>query len=166
MDRLEKLKEKYSVFFPKNFYFECGEGWANILECLMISISSKIQNDYYRANKTPFNEWVIINPAEYSFKVHQIKEKFGSLRFYFEVKKDYEIFSAMVSMAELISERTCEETGDVGEMVERNGFYRILSPAKAAELGFKKPKPRNVDVNDKIVVQKGKPMVMTFKKKV
>lgn len=135
---LNDIKEKYSVFFPEKFYFECDPGWAPILNCLMIAISHRIEFEYYRDKKTPYDQWVMVNPDEYSFKIHQIKEKFGGLRFYYSVKKDSEIFGAMVAVAELLSQCTCEITGNPGELYVKNGFIKTLSPEKAQELGYKK----------------------------
>lgn len=138
MNKLQEIKKEYSVFFPENFYFSCDQGWANIIKCLMVSISSRIKNEYYRNKKIPYDQWEMINPDEYSFKINQIKEKFGGLRFYFSVNKDHDIFTAMVTMAELMSEVTCEITGNSGELYNKNGFIKTLSHDKATELGYTK----------------------------
>lgn len=52
-------------------------------------------------------------------KVHQIKEKFGGLRFYYQLPKDtteevVEHVRELVRTAESISDQTCEECGAPG----------------------------------------------------
>lgn len=154
MNKLDDIRKKYHMFFAKRFYFQCGDGWSNIIQCLMVAITYHIKDEYYRDKKLPYDQWELINPEEYSFTINQVKEKFGSLRFYYSVRKDNEIFSAMVRMAELLSEFTCEETGDAGNLYVKNGFLRILSPAKAEELGYTPAKPLSVDVNSTLTVSK------------
>ena len=49
----------------------------------------------------------------------QVKEKFGSLRFYYEGGDDY--IRGLVSLAESLSHRTCEQCGSPG--VGRGGGW-------------------------------------------
>lgn len=55
--------------------------------------------------------------------VQQVKEKFGSLRFYYQGGD--ECIEGMVRIAEAISEITCEECGSPG-IVRRGGWVRTL----------------------------------------
>ena len=62
--------------------------------------------------------------------VAQIKEKFGSLRFYLYTVDDAS--NAVTTYAEAMSTTTCEECGCPGKTY-RMGWYRTLCPAHAAE---------------------------------
>jgi len=77
------------------FGFECGEGWKDLLWdlCLKLEYTEK-DNEH--------------------FQVMQVKEKFGSLRFYVSVASD-ESFD-LIAEAENISTRTCEICGEPGEI--------------------------------------------------
>jgi hypothetical protein len=69
-------------------------------------------------------------------KIAQYKEKFGELRIYME-GKDKDI-DGMIRFAEYLSTKTCQETGEAGELCQKGSWYTVLSPAKAEELGYKK----------------------------
>jgi len=64
-------------------------------------------------------EGVVIPPEVSQVTIAQIKEKFGTLRFYYDGGDDY--VSGMVSLAESLSGLTCEKCGDVG--IPRNGGW-------------------------------------------
>jgi hypothetical protein len=63
-------------------------------------------------------------------KVAQIKEKFGSLRFYLYNVDD--VSNAVTTYAEAMSTSTCEECGCPGKTY-RMGWHRTLCPTHAAE---------------------------------
>jgi hypothetical protein len=75
--------------------FECGDGWFNILDQLM----GNIQHHIDWKNK---KEEVVAQVT-----LDQVKEKFGTLRFYYTGGDD--IIDGMVRMAESMSGVTCEE---------------------------------------------------------
>ena len=53
------------------------------------------------------------------YKINQVKEKFGTLRYYFETEKvgiELEIMYAIASYAERLSASTCERCGRYGEL--------------------------------------------------
>jgi hypothetical protein len=54
--------------------------------------------------------------------VTQVKEKFGSLRFYYDGGDD--VIDGMVRIAESLSGVTCEDCGDVGE-TRQGGWIRV-----------------------------------------
>jgi hypothetical protein len=66
--------------------------------------------------------------------IDQVKEKFGTLRFYYEGGD--ERTAAMISMVERISEVTCEESGAPGTSCVRGGWWKTLSPEVAKNLGY------------------------------
>jgi hypothetical protein len=77
--------------------FECGDGWFTILDYLM----SNIQHHIDWKNRT---EEVVPQVT-----LDQVKEKFGTLRFYYTGGDDY--IRGMVTMAESMSGVTCETCG-------------------------------------------------------
>lgn len=89
--------------------FECGDGWYNILS----SLCSNIQSHIDWKNKSPNKVKQVV--------VTQVKEKFGSLRFYYEGGDDY--IRGLVSMAESMSAITCENCGNPGSIRGRGWIY-------------------------------------------
>ena len=60
--------------------------------------------------------------------VDQVKEKFGTLRFYITGGDEY--ISGLVSMAESISGVTCEECGNLGERKSGGWVHTICEPCE------------------------------------
>ncbi len=81
--------------------FECGDGWFNILDQLMGNIRHHID---WRNKKEEFIAQVTLD---------QVKEKFGTLSFYYTGGDDY--IRGMVRMAESMSGTVCEECGAPGK---------------------------------------------------
>ena len=75
--------------------FECGDGWFNILDQLMGNIQHHID---WKNRKEEVVAQVTLD---------QVKEKFGTLRFYYSGGDD--VIDGMVRMAEAMSGVTCEE---------------------------------------------------------
>ena len=75
--------------------FECGDGWFNILDQLMGNIQHHID---WKNRKEEVIAQVTLD---------QVKEKFGTLRFYYSGGDD--AIDGMVRMAESMSGVTCEE---------------------------------------------------------
>lgn len=63
----------------------------------------------------------------------QVKEKFGTLRFYYDGGN--EVIRGMVSMAESMSARTCEECGNPGR-TRGGGWIRTLCDTHAEKAGY------------------------------
>jgi hypothetical protein len=80
--------------------FECGDGWFDILNQLM----GNIQHHIDWKNRT---EEVVPQVV-----LQQVKEKFGTLRFYYTGGDDY--VRGLVSMAESMSGVMCETCGNPG----------------------------------------------------
>lgn len=83
-------------------YIGCGDGWFLIIDALC----SQLQGFYVSA---------ILGKDKSPPKACQIKEKFGTLRFYLDPiegeKSYYEVCYAAVNMAERLSRSTCECCG-------------------------------------------------------
>ena len=72
-----------------------------------------------------------IEPAIQQVTLDQVKEKFGTLRFYYRGGDEY--IRGMVDMAESMSGITCEVCGNVGKM-HRGGWLRTLCDTHGAEI--------------------------------
>jgi hypothetical protein len=96
--------------------FECGDGWFNILDQLM----GNIQHHIDWKNRT---EEVVPQVT-----LDQVKEKFGTLRFYYSGGDDY--ISGLVSMAESMSGVTCEGCGNPGKQKGGGWIKTICEPCE------------------------------------
>jgi len=135
------MKQEYDTYlcttFPKMFVnrykpmtettmcwgFECGDGWFNIINQLCANIQHHI--DWKNRNEEVVPQ----------VTVDQVKEKFGSLRFYFTGGDEY--IRGMATMAESMSGVTCEECGNPGSTVGR-GWLTTLCEKHAEERGIYK----------------------------
>jgi hypothetical protein len=82
------LKVSYPTVFKENFYFECEDGWLHLIQEIAMFISS-------RTDKC---------------QAAQVKEKFGTLRFY-------------IDCVEGLSEETYKEIAEYISAVERLSYY-------------------------------------------
>lgn len=100
----DKLMAKYPSFFPPNFYFECDEGWYDILEHVFKTLEQQ----------------------NIKVEMTQIKEKFGALRVYIGFAKDmveHNMIEQLIDEAERKSETTCERCGKKGKIENIKGWY-------------------------------------------
>ena len=83
-------------------------------------------------NLKPKYQWKdIVCP---NVQINQIKDKFGTLRFYFSGGDEY--VRSIVSFAETMSARTCEETGSLASLYQKRGWYRTLCAECASSYGY------------------------------
>jgi len=87
---------------------ECGDGWFSLLDTLCGEIQGMIDN----------NPHLKISQVVAT----QVKEKFGSLRFYFSGGDKY--INGMVSFAESMSMTICEVCGKPGKISD-NGWIKV-----------------------------------------
>ena len=104
-----KMNADFPRIFPTPFYFECGDGWSDLLHKLCADIDTEctkfgLTND----------EWT---------QATQIKEKFGGLRFY--VTSCGDSIHDLIEAAEEKSLVTCEGCGLPGKK-RRGGLIRTL----------------------------------------
>ena len=102
--------------------FSCGDGWFNILDQLMGNIQHHI--DWKQEQKEKYNR----GEGCTQVTLDQVKEKFGTLRFYYTGGDD--VIDGMVRMAESMSGVTCEECGSPGKRVG-GGWVTTLCEAHA-----------------------------------
>jgi len=115
--------------------FECGDGWFRLLDQLMGNIQHHIdwkekQRDWaVRFNSTAPPEEIRPVPESIpQVTLDQVKEKFGTLRFYYTGGDDY--IRGLVSMAESMSGVTCEECGNPGERQGGGWIRTICAPCE------------------------------------
>lgn len=119
----EQLEAIRQIPLYHNSMFECRQGWYELLYDLGAKISGYCKH----------------NDIEMP-RIQQIKEKFGTLRFYYNYQNRESIDSVhqeqirnWVSEAEAISETTCENCGQTGELVVEDGVWKVVCAEHRAE---------------------------------
>jgi hypothetical protein len=106
----KKLIAIYPALFQFDYFpFECGDGWFEILKDLIEKI--KVQNEV----------------EGYETHAAQIKEKYGTLRFYAHTSTD--AIDALIEHAEGLSEITCEICGKPAATDYKNSWYTTYCEA-------------------------------------
>ncbi len=108
--KYDELVEKYKDISGME-YPSCGIGWYDILDELLGKIHA-----YLSVPKEPTEE----NLGIEKFTIDQIKEKFGSLRFYTSYHNSY--ISDLISEAEKKASKTCEDCGSTKNIGRTNGW--------------------------------------------
>ena len=132
------LWEKYpKIFRDKNapiteslipFGFECRDGWYWLIDQLCSSIQNYIDwND---------KEQVVAT---------QVKEKFGTLRFY--VRGGDEYTSGMIWLAEAMSRNVCELCGSTKDIGQTSGWIMTSCKECADSHNFQHWKPYNKTIS-------------------
>lgn len=142
-EELDKLLcEKYPKIFANRYGdmkttamcwgFDCGDGWYDIINALCRNIQGHI--DWQNSSRERLLE---NNPHNMKIRdevpqviAEQVKEKFGTLRFYYDGGDD--MIRGMVYMAESMSAVTCEECGNKG-MIREGGWIRTLCDTHAED---------------------------------
>lgn len=135
---------------------ETGCGWYEIIdtlcEALTNTYSTTVQvdeEDGKRLGIKPYAEDYYFEVQQPQVVAEQVKEKFGSLRFYYRLEFNKDTTSLLESQkypglekivdsysnyidgiihfAEIVSTRTCEVTGQPGEMHVSGGWYKTLN---------------------------------------
>ena len=133
----QELDEYLCKVFPKIFAernlpmqetamcwgFDCGDGWFNIINHLCQNIQHHI--DWKNKKEETVTQVV----------VSQVKEKYGTLRFYYSGGDD--AIDGMVRMAESMSGVTCEQCGNPGTQNE-GGWITTLCETHREEREFGK----------------------------
>lgn len=105
--------------------FECGDGWYTIIAETMRLIQSHTDFTNHRRElllkENKYNQEIPERVAQTVFT--QVKEKFGTLRIYYEGGDGY--IKGVIRMAEAMSAHTCETCGAPGE-TGGEGWVRTL----------------------------------------
>jgi len=105
--------------------FDCGDGWFNILDQLMGNIQHHI--DWNNKN---FEKGYAQYKQVTQVTLDQVKEKFGTLRFYYTGGDD--IIDGMVRMAESMSGVMCEECSAPAKTHGPGWIRTICTPCEEA----------------------------------
>ena len=136
-DKFEELARNHPDLIQKSQqdYIGVGAGWFNIIDCLCGALSSKVNQARYKlkyAQENQNSKYAISIPeAEVELAdeleklpiITQIKEKFGTLRFY--AHNCTEEQSNYINFAEAMSGRICEVCGCPGSKRHGN-WIRVL----------------------------------------
>lgn len=106
-NRLRTEFDFYTGHYGTGLPFECGDGWFDLLYKLSLKIAKHIE----------------VKKLE-NFGVSQVKEKYGTLRYYTYYEDD--LISQFIEEAERESAVTCEQCGKQGEMRNLSGWYMTL----------------------------------------
>ena len=101
---------------PYSTTISCAEGWYELI---------------FQCDK----ELSEIDP---DYQIYQIKEKFGSLRYYFETSdaSKSDEMNSVVRDYESKSLRVCELTGRAGTLMKKDGYYKTLEPTLGEASGY------------------------------
>lgn len=128
--RLDDWQSRYPLLFGTErdkCVLELNQGWIKLVACLCQSIIVILESD-----------------PNARFRVKQIKEKFGSLRFYYELKgatdNTAHQIRTLVNSAERESEEACVVCGSFGRLCQRDGWLvtlcnRCLANHKSGDQG-------------------------------
>lgn len=89
-----------------------GDGWYHLLNDLSAELEHLIR------------EWVSEHGTENHPRASQVKEKFGTLRFYMTGETDE--MEDLIDEAEKLSAETCEDCGRTGELRDSFGWLATL----------------------------------------
>lgn len=96
--------------------FECDDGWFDVIDILCHEIQNHI--DWKSKNITDEEEKESLQVV-----ADQVKEKYGTLRFYYHGGDD--VIEGLVTMAESMTHRVCEGCGCPGE-TRSGGWIKTL----------------------------------------
>ena len=166
----EKLFSKYPKIFGDRtkpmtetcmcWGLEIGDGWYDLIdvlcEALTYTYSTSVKVDEEDGKRLGIQPYEIEDKDSYFFQVEppqviatQVKEKYGTLRFYHRVEFNKDItdlletekypelqktvdrynnyIDGIIHFADVASGRTCETTGQLGEMHVSCGWYKTLN---------------------------------------
>ena len=105
----EKLTDRF-LFLPS--YIETQDGWYKLLFDLCENIEIKLNGKKYKN----------------LFKVEQVKQKYGQLRFYTNICENNNMYNNLVELIENFEERSlgiCEFCGENGKTIWENRWAYV-----------------------------------------
>lgn len=152
----QHIREKYPLIFSQPCDIGINDGWFDIIDTLCANIQNRIDNaaqqrewaikwnndvndpDYDWSDKASFIKREERNVPELIEQVvaTQIKEKFGTLRFYYQGGDEY--IRGLEAMAESMTARICEECGSPGKSrsTKKQRWLLVLCDKHAEEQGY------------------------------
>jgi hypothetical protein len=142
--QFEQLAKRWPDLFQKSgdFEFSIGEGWYNIVDILCGFLSHDIETAKRRlkyAMENPdakFNKSIteleadVVKALKELPVLAQVKEKFGTMRFY--VDGGTQEMHNYIEFAEAMTSRTCEVCGNPGKS-RQGGWIRVLCEKHSRE---------------------------------
>lgn len=133
-DPIDKLIQEFPAVFQNmdtEVFYSIPSGWYNILYNLCEELTPILNEERSKITE---------DPEQPLFYVHQIKEKFGGLRFYFMMNTEntelHENIQKLIDIAEDKSYDTCQITGKVGKLCKKGRYYMTLSEEARIAQGF------------------------------
>lgn len=120
-ENTKKLHDSYPRLYVSKRWFECGDGWFDLInEC-----SAKIEqyNNTLGQDLDDQANWCV---------ALQVKEKFGTLRFYVQTSND--IIQAAIREAERKSAITCKHCGKPGRLFNEFGWLGTMCESCATDI--------------------------------
>jgi hypothetical protein len=152
----QHIREQYPLIFSGRCEISINDGWFDIIDMLCSNIQNRIDNivmqrgyamewnkdvndpDYDWSDKSSFIKREEREVPELVEQVvaKQIKEKFGTLRFYYSGGDEY--IRGLESMAASMSSVICEECGSPGtsRSTKRQRWVLVLCDKHAEEKGY------------------------------
>ena len=133
--RIKDVEAGFNPLFPGpntvSFWIETGDGWYDLL----YELCTRIQEIIDDKGDEEFREY---------FRILQVKEKFGGLRFYMSGAP--KLIHDLVDEYEEKSYKTCELCGEPGQMMSCNvgkgGWYQTLCTKCGVDKEYGPPIPR------------------------
>jgi hypothetical protein len=124
-EKAKALQDKYPKIFgtsdpsePYTTYgIECGDGWYDLLDVLCRNIQHHVN---WKIERIPEEE-----REGFQVVATQIKQKFSTLRFYYNGGDDYT--SGLIQMAESMSGMICEDCGDKATVKTKGWITNICN---------------------------------------
>ncbi len=117
MSAWDEIKKKCPRLYRQRIHFECGEGWAPLIFDLSLKIEKILSKMAEDGDSSTTAMYAV-----------QVKEKYGTLRFYMSLQTDE--MTDLIDEAEAASSQTCEQCGALGKMRNRNREWVNVSCEK------------------------------------
>lgn len=127
----KKLCEDYPLIFANRhkpmtetamcWGFDCGDGWYDLLDTLCYLIQRHIDHNKRVREIMLAKQSANIPDEVYQVVAVQVKEKFGTLRFYYDGGDSF--IDGLVAMAETMSSKICMTCGKPGKL-NTNGWWK------------------------------------------
>ena len=149
IENQNKLFEKYPKIFKQKdlspqetamcWGICCGDGWFDIIDSLCFNIKSHIESENRKLDFEYQNKSKSIIPTKINYldcQAVQVKSKFGSLRFYVNGSDKY--IDGLISMAESMSCKVCEQCGKPGSQNSKGWVYTLCKECRNDMIKVKK----------------------------
>jgi hypothetical protein len=136
-EKESQLIAKYPKIFGGSLIdggLACGDGWYDLLDVLCFQIQQSVDNavssQAWRLKNGKASQEEVVPEEELQVVAAQVKEKFGGLRFYVDNGNDR--IYGLISMAESMSYRICEDCGNPGKSGGRGWIRTLCDPCRDA----------------------------------